>query len=265
MPNRILREGILTSERVEALNWAEEVFYRRLMSVVDDFGRYYARPSLLRAACYPLLLTKVSDSDIEKWLSACENAALVSLYPALDGKRYLQLLDFKQQVRATVSKFPQPTGERIAPATHPLISSEAPAHLGVSVSVSEDVKPAPQAFVCPEWIPAPLWAAYIAVRKKKKAADTDHSLDLIVRELLKIKAAGHDPIACLETSVRSSWIDVYAPKHQGFAKPAPNITVPGKTGPDPELLKRERDAQQARPAPASVQEFKSRLKQGATA
>ena len=50
-----------------------------------------------------------------------------------------------------------------------------------------------------------------------------------------------------------------------FAKPAPNITVPGKTGPDPELLKRERDAQQARPAPASVQEFKSRLKQGATA
>jgi len=50
-----------------------------------------------------------------------------------------------------------------------------------------------------------------------------------------------------------------------FAKPAPNTTVPGKTGPDPELLKLERDAQQARPAPAWVQEFKSRLKQGATA
>ena len=59
MPNRIVREGILTSERVELLSWAEEVFYRRLMSVVDDFGRYYARPELLRAACYPLLLTKV--------------------------------------------------------------------------------------------------------------------------------------------------------------------------------------------------------------
>ena len=58
MPNRVIREGILTSERIEMLGWAEEVFYRRLMSVVDDFGRYYARPALLRAACYPLLLTK---------------------------------------------------------------------------------------------------------------------------------------------------------------------------------------------------------------
>lgn len=137
MPNRILREGILTSERVERLNWAEEVFYRRLMSVVDDFGRYYARPALLLAACYPLLLKKVSDSDIEKWLSACENAALVRVYPAPDGKRYLQLLDFKQQVRAAASKFPPMPSECAADAQQP----PADAHLGVSVFgvVSEDV------------------------------------------------------------------------------------------------------------------------------
>ena len=36
MPNRILREGILTSERVNALSWEAEVFYRRLMSAVDE-------------------------------------------------------------------------------------------------------------------------------------------------------------------------------------------------------------------------------------
>lgn len=35
MPSRILREGILTSERVNALAPLEELFYRRLMSVVD--------------------------------------------------------------------------------------------------------------------------------------------------------------------------------------------------------------------------------------
>lgn len=140
MPNRILREGILTSERVERLNWAEEVFYRRLMSVVDDFGRYYARPALLRAACYPLLLTKVSDSDIEKWLSACENAALVRVYPASDGKRYLQMLDFRQQVRAAASKFPQPPDVCAADAQQMRSNGEASAHLGVSVveDVSED-------------------------------------------------------------------------------------------------------------------------------
>lgn len=138
MPNRILREGILTSERVDALqNWASEVFYRRLHSVVDDFGRYYANPSLLRAACYPLRLDKVSNADIGKWLSDCESAALVSTYE-IDGKRFLQLRDFRQQRRAQVSKYPPPpsgceSGEAIlrricvADAQHP----PASAHLDV--------------------------------------------------------------------------------------------------------------------------------------
>lgn len=106
MPNRILRDGILTSERIARLAWAEEVFYRRLMSVVDDFGRYYANPALLRAALYPLQIDKVSDSDIGKWLTACVNAALVRVYPASDGKRYLELQDFRQQLRAKGSRFP---------------------------------------------------------------------------------------------------------------------------------------------------------------
>lgn len=105
MPNRILRDGILTSPRVSKLNWAEEVFYRRLHSIVDDFGRYYADLGLLRAACYPRQLNKVSDSDIEKWLAACAEATLVRVYPALDGERYLEVLDFNQQVRAKKSKF----------------------------------------------------------------------------------------------------------------------------------------------------------------
>lgn len=138
MPNRILREGILTSERIEQLGWAEEVFYRRLMSVVDDFGRYYARPSLLLAACYPLLLQKVSDSDIEKWLTACVDAALVRVYSAQDGKRYLMLLDFNQQVRATKSKFPPPPSTCVADATQMQSTSEASAHLGGVVFGVED-------------------------------------------------------------------------------------------------------------------------------
>ena len=54
MPNMILREGILTSERVNSLTTEEEIFYRRLISVVDDYGRYYAKPELLRSACFPL-------------------------------------------------------------------------------------------------------------------------------------------------------------------------------------------------------------------
>jgi hypothetical protein len=101
----MIRDGILTSERVDQLGALEEVFYRRLMSVVDDYGRYYANPKLLRAACFPLKLEKISDSDIGKWLQVTEKAGLVRQYLATDGKRYIELIDFGQRIQAK-SKFP---------------------------------------------------------------------------------------------------------------------------------------------------------------
>lgn len=128
MPNRILREGILTSERVAKLNWAEEVFYRRLMSVVDDFGRYFAAPKLLRAACFPLQIDSVSDRDVEKWLAACQGARLVTVYTVAD-KRCLQLLDFRQQVRAKVSKFPAPDEQVLSTCAADAAQPLANAHL----------------------------------------------------------------------------------------------------------------------------------------
>ena len=137
MPNRIIREGILTSPKLAKLGWAEEVFYRRLLSVVDDFGRYYADAGMLRAACYPRQLNKVSDSDVGKWLSACAAAALVRVYPAEDGERYLEVVKFDQQVRAKKSKFPEMRSECLADATQTLANANL--DVCVSVGVFEDV------------------------------------------------------------------------------------------------------------------------------
>ncbi|HKB60060.1 MAG TPA: hypothetical protein VKC56_08470 [Gallionellaceae bacterium] len=107
MPNRILREGILTSERVNSLGFEAEVFYRRLMSVADDYGRFHAHPALLRAALFPLKLDAVRDEAMARLLEEVETAGLVRTY-VVEGKRYLQLLDFRQRVRANASKFPAP-------------------------------------------------------------------------------------------------------------------------------------------------------------
>lgn len=117
MPNRILREGILTSEPVNRLSADCEVFYRRLMSVVDDFGRFTAHPSLLRASLYPLQLDKVREVSMERHLAECEKARLVRLY-ASGGKRYLELLKFNQHVRARASRFPQPPDQCNTDALH---------------------------------------------------------------------------------------------------------------------------------------------------
>lgn len=110
MPNRILREGINASESVDLLSVQAEVFYRRLMSVVDDFGRFEAHLVLLKAACFPLRVGRVREADISRWIAECEKAGLIALYTA-HSKQYIQF--FKtDKPRAKNSKYPSPP-ERI--------------------------------------------------------------------------------------------------------------------------------------------------------
>lgn len=109
MPSRIVRDGILESEAINSLSWEAELFFRRLMSIVDDFGRYNALPMLLRSRCYPLQFDKVTDKTIGEWLKACSKAKLIKLYK-VENKPYLEVLNFKQRTRQNCSKFPAPDG-----------------------------------------------------------------------------------------------------------------------------------------------------------
>lgn len=232
MPNRILREGILTSERVAMLSWPEEIFYRRIMSVVDDFGRYHANHKLLRAACYPLLIDKVSDADIGKWLTSCVTAALVSVYPAPDGKRYLQLLDFRQQSRAEKSKYPPPPDGCVASATH--VSSICVADAHVDGDVVEDVKDLAQPAACadPPEVPATdghgftaFWQAY---PKKRSKGDAEKAW----KALKPDKALQVKIIAAVERAkARKDWV-----KDGGEFIPYPSTWIRGKGWEDSDLI-----------------------------
>ena len=111
MPNRIIRAGINSSDRVNQLDYAEEVFYRRLMTAVDDYGLFDARPSILRAQLYPLRIDRVREADISRWLAACEKAGLILLYEA-EFKPYLWVRDTQWTGRAE-PKFPLPPGTEL--------------------------------------------------------------------------------------------------------------------------------------------------------
>lgn len=108
MPTRLIREGILTSERVASLSWEAEVFYRRLLSLVDDYGLSDARPSVLRSALYPLQLEKMSECNVQRCLAACETAGLILLFTR-NGKSFLMVRDFGQSLRSA-PKYPLPDG-----------------------------------------------------------------------------------------------------------------------------------------------------------
>lgn len=110
MPSRMLRDGILTSDRVNALSLGAEVLYRRLMSVVDDYGRFDGRTAIVRAACYPLRIDAVSEAEIDGWIAECADVRLLARYE-VDGRQYLALADFKQRIRGA-SKWPAPPGCR---------------------------------------------------------------------------------------------------------------------------------------------------------
>lgn len=136
MPNRIVRDAILTSEAVCSLAWPEEVFYRRLMSIADDYGRHEANPQLLRSRCYPLQTDLVRVADITRWMAACQKSGVILVYEVA-GKQYLEIAKFGQQQRSA-SKCPAPTSSDSKCA-----QTTANAHLDVfvfeDVSVSEGV------------------------------------------------------------------------------------------------------------------------------
>jgi len=117
MPNRIIREGILSSDRVDQLDAAAEVFYRRLMSKVDDHGLFDARASMLRASLYPLRVDRVREADIARWIATCEKAGVIALY-VHEGKPFGQMLDTRWQARSE-PKHPAPIwGIGAPPAPH---------------------------------------------------------------------------------------------------------------------------------------------------
>lgn len=123
MPTRILRDGILDSERVDQLSMGGELFYRRLMSVADDYGRFEADPVILRARCYPRRTNQVEPADIEGWIFEAVQAGLMVVYFA-GRKRYLEILDFGQRLRIKKSKFPAPP-ESAAFRRHRPLESES--------------------------------------------------------------------------------------------------------------------------------------------
>lgn len=121
MPTRIVREGILDSDAVNQLSDRAEIFYRRLMSVVDDYGRFDGRLVFLRVRVFPLQLDRWPLADVEEALEECSSILLSNGDPLVttyevEGRPYVQINNFGQRQRSA-SKFPAPDGSRAgAPA-----------------------------------------------------------------------------------------------------------------------------------------------------
>ena len=104
MPTRYLKPGIRDSELIDGLSAEAEVLFYRLLVTVDDFGRADARPSMVKAACFPIK-DAATQAKCEKWLAELASAGLVDVY-SVGGKPYLQVRKWDNTPRAKESKYP---------------------------------------------------------------------------------------------------------------------------------------------------------------
>jgi hypothetical protein len=105
MGARMIRDGLLTSEKINKCSDFEECLFVRLMLVADDFGRYYAIPELVKSHCYPF--DNRTLEQVKNGLKQLELIGLIKTYESGD-KKYLLILNFSQRLRQMKSKFPDP-------------------------------------------------------------------------------------------------------------------------------------------------------------
>lgn len=216
MPNRILREAILDSEAVNALTPQAEVFYRRLMSVVDDFGRFDARPAVLRGRLYPLQLDRVREADLDRWIAECVKASLIRLYTVGSGQ-YI-LFHKLGEPRAKSSKFPAPPSDDCACAQTrayvPDSYSPAPIALRLSDSgggVGGNGLHFPKEIDTPEFREA--WAEFQSHCGEKGNPVNPKRRSALFREFVAWGVP--DAISGLRQSIANGWNAVVRPKKAG--------------------------------------------------
>lgn len=111
MPNRILKESIRYSEKLNGLtDWQYRVWVS-LVTYVDDYGRGDARVPVIRGAVFPLR-ESVTNRDVEEALQALTAAGCIRLYEA-EGCPYLCFPEWEkhQNVRNKRSRYPAPPEE----------------------------------------------------------------------------------------------------------------------------------------------------------
>lgn len=115
MPNRIIKDTIRTSKKINALTDFQFRLWVYLITYVDDYGRGSADPEIIKGFVFPRR-KKVNETDIKDALAALASTGCISLYD-IDGESYFCFPSWgeHQRIQTKRSKFPEPP---ILPESH---------------------------------------------------------------------------------------------------------------------------------------------------
>ena len=198
MPTRYLKPGIRDSELIDGLSPMAEVLFYRLLVTVDDFGRFDARPAMIKSQCFPIK-EKTTPKHCEDALKELCEAGLVMVY-VVDGKPYVQILKWDNVPRSKESKFPAPVDGCIQMYTDACNPCTV---LPVTVTVTKtETKTVNSELQAPEGVSDQVWQDFKKSRKTLRAAITQSAIDGIKREADK---AGWPLEAALRECCARGW------------------------------------------------------------
>jgi hypothetical protein len=108
MPDRVIRDELLTSERYWSVPIEAQQLFVHLLLVADSLSRFSGKNFTIRSACYPG--QQRNPDVVEQLLSLLHDADLIRLYHA-GGERYGLIPRYRQRLRYLRSEFPNPPPE----------------------------------------------------------------------------------------------------------------------------------------------------------
>jgi hypothetical protein len=104
MPQRFLRPGLTTSDAWNSVSFPAQSFFIRLLTLVDDFGRYDGRVLVLHGQCFALR-SDITPQETAALRSELHDSGLISVYQAA-GKEFIQINKWHERARGKVSRYP---------------------------------------------------------------------------------------------------------------------------------------------------------------
>jgi hypothetical protein len=202
MPQRFLKPGITSSRKWDGCSWMAQSFYIRLITLVDDFGRYEADPMLLRSHAFPLR-DDITAQRVTEMCIELQNHGLANFY-ASNEKQYFQLTNWNERPRAATSKFPAFDSKccqtdnkclQTDSKCYPPSSSSSPPS-SPSLFVADATKPKAVRFEKPTLETIKLWMAKAGLPE----VEADKFFDHYESNGWKV---GHNPMKSLEATLRN--------------------------------------------------------------
>jgi hypothetical protein len=243
MPTRYLKPGVRDSEAIDNLSPQAEILFYRLLVTVDDFGRFDARPAMIKAQCFPIK-DSISISKCKDLLDELNNKGLIYIYEA-GGKLNLMMCKWDNVPRAKESKYPAPTDVCLHLHTSVnQVNTDAP--LTVTETKTETKTKTVEA---PEGVSPEVWQDWLQLRKAKKAPVTQTVVNSATKEAEKagMSLNAFLTIWCARGSqgLQAEWLK--SNERQQFANKfdVAHITTPPPPNQDAALRKIEEDGKRA--------------------